>query len=254
MIRFASLGSGSKGNATLLQAGDTLVLLDCGYGPRLLGQRLARLGLHPRQLSAVVVTHEHGDHSRGVAVLAERYNIPVYTSAGTARGVMGLASLPQWRQVSAGEAVEHGEWRLCPVAVPHDAREPLQFVFVCGERRVGVLTDLGSLPGDVVRHYADCDALLLECNYDHDMLLNGPYPFPLKKRIASHVGHLGNHQAAELLERVDRDRLQHLVLGHLSETNNAPGCALEAIQAVFPRHQDITVADQQLGMDWRAIA
>lgn len=253
-MRFASLGSGSKGNATLIEAGDTRVLLDCGFGVRETEKRLARLEVSPGALSAVVVTHEHSDHIQGVAALARRHGLPVHLTFGTRKAVRdGRHSLDQavCHEVRPERSFQIGEMEVEPVPVPHDAREPCQYIFRAEERVLGVLTDLGSLTPHVVRAFGECDALVLECNHDTQLLAAGPYPPGLKRRVAGELGHLNNAQAAELLQHVNQDRLRHLVLCHLSEENNTPEHALRAVQEVLPvGHERVRVACQTAGFDW----
>lgn len=255
-MRLASLGSGSKGNATLIRAGDTLVLVDCGFAVRETCERLARLGLSPADLSAVVVTHEHGDHIRGVLPLARRYHLPVHMTFGTLRAISAPNSRHSLegvtvQEVRPGRAFSVGDLAVMPVPVPHDAREPCQYVFESGGRRTGVLTDLGSITTHVTEAYSACDALLLECNHDPAMLAAGPYPFSLKRRVGGDLGHLSNQQAGSLVRVLEQHRLQHLVLSHLSEQNNTPAHAMEAIAAAgLDDAARVRVACQQQGFDW----
>ena len=255
-MQVASLGSGSKGNATLVRSGDQLCLVDCGFTLRDTCQRLAALGVAPEQLDAVLITHEHGDHSRGVPALAARFGIPVFASHGTCRGVPDRLGLIRCRieEVRPGRPFRIGNLQIEPVPVPHDAREPCQYVFDNGRRRLGVLTDLGSVTGQVLESYHECDALVLEANHDVDMLASGPYPPSLKRRVGGHLGHLNNGQSASLLASINHERLQHLVMSHLSEQNNTPTCVMAAVtQAVPAGHERITVASQNKGFDWLAI-
>lgn len=252
-FRLASLGSGSRGNGTLVQSGDCLLLVDCGFSIRETEQRLARLGLHANDLSAILVTHEHGDHLRGVLPLARRFRLPVYMTFGTGRVVAerGLSVKGvRIEEVRPGRVLGFADLAVMPVPVPHDAREPCQYVFSDGRRRLGVLTDLGSLTRHVREAYADCDALMLECNHDPALLANGPYPASLKQRVGGQLGHLSNQQAASLLADVGQERMQHLVLSHLSDKNNTPKHALEAIFAAGAARQRTRVASQEQGFDW----
>lgn len=231
-LRFASLGSGSRGNATLVQAGDTLLLVDCGFPARELERRCRTLGVDPTRIDAILVTHEHGDHVRGVGVGARRFGIPVWMTPGTG---LALADevLPQ-RHLFGSHAGPFtiGDLTVEPFAVPHDAREPVQFVFRTGACRFGMLTDTGSLTPHLVASLADVDALLLECNHDPELLAAGPYPPSLQARVGGDYGHLANGQAAQLLARIDHARLRHLVAGHLSEKNNTPGHVRQALGQV----------------------
>jgi len=233
-MRFASLGSGSRGNATLIEAGGTRVLLDCGFSVKELGRRLQALGVDADSLDAVLVTHEHGDHTKGVGALARRYKLPVWMTDGTLRkGRFG--ELPERRRFSSHqEPFTIGDLEVTPYPVPHDAREPAQFVFGYAGLRLGVLTDAGTITPYATETLQQCDALMLECNHDTEMLANGPYPPPLQARVGGRLGHLNNRQAAQLLQQIDHERLRHLVAAHLSEQNNTPDLAREALLAAAP--------------------
>ena len=218
-MKFASLGSGSRGNGTVVQAGDSYLLVDCGFSLRETENRLRRLGVEPSQLNAILVTHEHTDHCAGVGKLSRRYDLPVYTSHGT--WVSGrCGEVHELVEIRSERGFRVGDVHVMPVAVPHDAREPCQFVFRFQGLKLGILTDLGSITPLVIEHYADCDALLLECNHDHLMLRNGPYPPALQRRVGGEWGHLNNRQAAQLLEALRGPRLRQVVIAHISEQNN----------------------------------
>jgi phosphoribosyl 1,2-cyclic phosphodiesterase len=253
MLRFCCLGSGSEGNATVVEASDglatTRVLLDNGFNGRQLRLRLAHAGLGIDDLDAVVLTHEHSDHVGGVRTLLRQGRLPVYCSIGTARA----ASLSDaFTEVVAGEIVAIGALRLMPFPVAHDAAEPLQYVFSDGDCRLGVLTDIGAPGEDVISALAGVDALLLECNHDVDMLRASAYPPFLKARILGDQGHLSNAQAAALLGQLDRRRLGIVAAGHLSRRNNMPRLAQEALAAVLGCAQDeVLVADQDEGLAWQ---
>lgn len=251
-MRFASLGSGSRGNATLVEQGDTLVLIDCGFSLRETERRLLRLGRDPAQVSAVLVTHEHGDHISGVGLFARRYGTPVWLSAGTRAACdSGLA---ETRVFNSHAAFAIDALEVTPIPVPHDAREPTQFVFGNGAHRLGLLTDTGSLTPHIEQQLTACDALLLECNHDRIMLANGIYPPVLKARVGGDYGHLSNAQAATLLQRIDCSRLQHLVAAHLSDKNNTPQLAAAALAAALDCSPDwIGIARQDEGLDWREL-
>ena len=254
-MRFASLGSGSDGNGLVVEADGTCVLIDCGFGVKDTVTRLARLGLEPSSLAAILVTHEHADHIGGVPAFATRYEIPVWATFGT------LAEV-SWRfegmtRVYGFDSHDHftiGALQITPVAVPHDAREPVQFVASDGARRVGVLTDIGVSTAHVEASLSGCDALVLECNHDLEMLARGDYPQSLKQRIAGRLGHLHNEAAAAILSRIDTSHLTHIVAAHLSRDNNTPELARSALASALGCAPDwIGIADQASGFGWRGL-
>lgn len=253
-MRFAMLGSGSRGNATLIQSGDTTLMVDCGFPLAETEARLARLEVAPAAVAAVLITHEHGDHASGVALFAYRYNIPVWCTAGT-RAACGKFGLSRAELFNPHEVFAIGALEVTPVTVPHDAREPTQFVFSDGSRRLGILTDTGSITPHIRRALEGCEALILECNHDRAMLENGPYPAKLKKRVGGPLGHLSNRQAAELLTELPLPRLQHLVAAHISEKNNTPELARQSLAMALGCEPDwVQLALQDEGLAWRVLA
>jgi phosphoribosyl 1,2-cyclic phosphodiesterase len=249
-VRVASLGSGSRGNATIVEAQGSVCLIDCGFGLAECERRLQRLGLTGRDLDAIVVTHEHGDHVSGVARLARRYDLPVWMTVGTCHAVGENALPARLHHFRADTQIEIGALRIRPFHVPHDAREPCQMVIEDGAAgRLGVLTDTGSITPHILESLAGCRALMLECNYDPRMLLSGPYPPSLKQRIDGPYGHLSNAQAAELLGALERGSLRRVVVSHVSEKNNTPQLALEAVRAAGVDCES-ALADQDRGLDW----
>jgi phosphoribosyl 1,2-cyclic phosphodiesterase len=252
-MRFASLGSGSKGNATLVEAGGTRVLVDCGFSCAETVKRLARFGLEADALDAILVTHEHSDHISGVARLSRRYGLPVWMTAGT-EAVHKGGELASWHCINSHQPFTVGDLQVQPFPVPHDAREPCQFVFSDGRRRLGLLTDVGSITPHMIAALDGLDALVLECNHDPSMLAAGPYPPGLKQRVGGPYGHLSNQQAAELLEKINTSSLQHLVAAHISEQNNLPQLAFDCLtMAVGDNMGAIIVANQPDGMPWLGI-
>jgi phosphoribosyl 1,2-cyclic phosphodiesterase len=257
-MRFASLGSGSEGNGLVVEspgARPTRVLLDCGFTIKECERRLARLGLLAESLSAVVVTHEHGDHISGVFKLARRYHLPVWLTHGTLaavdrREVDGVT----FHCCTPGFGFSIAGVQVLPYAVPHDAREPVQYVFSDGARRLAVLTDAGSATAHIVDMLGGCHTLVLECNHDSELLRNSSYPPSLKTRIGGAYGHLANDVAAQILQRIDRSSLTRVIAAHLSRSNNTPGLARAALAQVLScDEEEILVADQELGLGWMEV-
>ncbi len=255
MIRFCSLGSGSSGNATVVEATSgittTRLLVDAGMSMREIELRLARAGLAGSDLDAVFVTHEHGDHIGCAVALAERYGLALWMSRGTWRAIGATAMPARFGFARDGESIAVGDIALHPFTVAHDAAEPLQLRCSDGDSCVVILTDLGSITAHMVESVAGCDALVLECNHDAALLAASRYPASLKARIGGRFGHLSNATAVELLGRVAGPRLRHLVAAHLSRENNTPQLARGALASRWGSGpEDIVVADPELGFAW----
>lgn len=256
-MRFASLGSGSAGNALVAEAGTTRLMVDCGFGLRETEQRLARLELTPQDLDGILVTHEHDDHAGGVFRFAAKHRLTVWITHGTLRAAQRY--IPDHFDAPLMVIDSHspfsvGALAVYPFPVPHDAGEPVQYVLSDGAHKLGVLTDTGSSTPHIEQMLSGCDALVLECNHDLDMLMNGPYAWPLKKRVSSRQGHLDNATSATLLSRLDNRKLQHLIAAHLSEKNNTPELAVDALREVMNCAREwIGVASQAEGFGWREI-
>jgi phosphoribosyl 1,2-cyclic phosphodiesterase len=252
-LRFASIGSGSQGNATLVEKNTTRLLIDCGFSITQVQQRLERLGRRAADLTAILITHEHGDHVRGVSMLARKFDLPVWMTPGTAaqidtRGILRLQLFNCHEPFSVNDIEVH------PYPVPHDAREPCQYVFTDGASRFGVLTDTGCATRHIENSLSGCHALMLECNHDIDMLAHGSYPHALKERIGGRYGHLSNDQTMNLLSSINCAGVQHVVAAHLSEKNNTPDLARQALsEALGCAPAWIGVADQETGLAWREI-
>lgn len=258
-MRLCSLGSGSGGNATLVEASQgitqTRLLIDCGFSLREFKRRLGRVGFECHQIDAIFVTHEHGDHVGCAPALAMQLGIPLITSRGTWRAIQPDDFDPRLlRLLRSGESLDCGDLRLQPFGVPHDAQEPLQLRVDDGASRLGVLTDLGSTPNCIDAALANCHAMLLECNHDEDLLRASRYPASLKRRILGSHGHLSNSAAAALLTRLRHDGLRTVVAAHLSERNNTPALARAALAGVMGLSPAaIPVADPLDGLDWLTV-
>lgn len=256
MIRFKSLGSGSSGNATVVQArcGTQIahLLVDCGFGIRELDKRLRAAGMLADQVDAIFITHEHGDHIGCARQLALRERIPVYMSEGT-YAALGQPDLDGLLRIACdGMLFEVGGLQVRPFTVPHDAREPLQLTCTDGDTRLGVVTDLGHVSAHVLQEVTGCATLLLECNHDEGMLAAGSYPPFLKRRVGGGWGHLPNSAAAALAQSVHAGgRLKQVMAAHLSEQNNKPELARQALSvALGCSEDDVLVADGANGSGW----
>jgi phosphoribosyl 1,2-cyclic phosphodiesterase len=221
------LASGSKGNSIYLSDGITRVLLDAGLSGQELCRRMALAGLSPDALNAIIVSHEHGDHLRGVGVLSRKYHLPVYISKKTCQAAGDqLGKLHRTVFFECGAPMNVETLHLRPFSLSHDAADPAGFTVSKNHVKLGIATDLGIATAMVKTHLKGCTALVLEANHDPDMLMKGPYPWPLKQRVKSRSGHLSNHDSGLLLKELLHDGLVQVILAHLSETNNTPEKAL----------------------------
>jgi phosphoribosyl 1,2-cyclic phosphodiesterase len=254
-MRFASLGSGSAGNCMVIEQASTRLLLDCGFGVREVLMRLQRLELTPEQITGILVTHEHDDHAKGAFKLAAKYQIPVWLTHGTYK--MCERYMPANAEINIQFIDSNSNFTIqalevTPYTVPHDAREPTQFTFTDGQAKLGVLTDAGSSTPHIEQVLNGCNALVLECNHDLNMLENGPYAWPLKKRVGSKLGHLDNNSAAALLAKLDNSKLKHIIAAHLSAKNNTQHLAKTALSGALSCELDwIGIAQQDEGFAWR---
>ncbi|MEQ8660281.1 MAG: MBL fold metallo-hydrolase [Gammaproteobacteria bacterium] len=253
-MRYATLASGSGGNATLIEHAGRALLVDCGPSARTVAARIAELDFDPARVDAILVTHEHDDHVGSAAALARRHDIPVHVTAGTARAAAArLAGVARLVPLTPGQTFTLGPFAILPVIVPHDAREPCQFVIAAGGRRFGILTDLGQPTAHVEHHYRALDGLMLEFNHEPELLARSPYPRSLQQRIGGDYGHLSNGQASTLLARLEPQSLVSFTAAHLSEKTNTPAhvaaCLATCLPAAVPRH----IARQDAVSPWFAL-
>ena len=257
-FRFCVLGSGSGGNAVVLESGGRRLLLDAGFSCRELEKRLRAVGVEPKTIDALLITHEHEDHMRGAARFAGRHDVPIFASLGTleASGLRQATAAPL-NVLRPGATTEVAGFRVEAVPIPHDAREPVGFVVGDGlGRRLALIADLGCRSQAVWGRLRDVDALLIETNHDLDMLRSGPYPWVLKQRVASRHGHLSNRDAADGLPELLSDRLRWIVLYHLSRTNNLPALAHSEVAEVLERERgrtEIVLSEQDQSTAWMEV-
>jgi phosphoribosyl 1,2-cyclic phosphodiesterase len=239
------LASGSRGNAIYVSDGTTSVLVDAGLSAREIDRRLHIRGVEAARLTAILLTHEHTDHIRGVERLVRRHRLPVYLTAGTHQAAESLRELPDIRPVACGRDFRIGTLSVRPFSISHDARDPAGFTLAANGSRIGIATDLGQATALVREHLRGCRLLVLEANHDPDMLAEGPYPWFLKQRIRGRTGHLSNAESGRLLAEVAHAGLEHVILAHLSETNNTPAKAeAEAARVLSGTRTRVTIAAQ----------
>jgi phosphoribosyl 1,2-cyclic phosphodiesterase len=239
------LASGSKGNATYLSDSHTAILIDAGLSGKEIERRLQSRDLSAEGLDAIVVSHEHSDHIHGVGVLARRYNLPVYINKETRGASPRLGKIKDLRTFECGKAFHINQMCIHPFSISHDAKDPSGFTIGQNGIKIGLATDLGVATALVKKHLADCRLLILEANHDPKMLEEGPYPWPLKQRVKGRTGHLSNEASRELLQELRHDRLEHVILAHLSEVNNTPDRALHVVgEALTDTKTGLSVASQ----------
>ncbi len=237
-MRVQNLSSGSKGNCTVVQSDGTTVLVDLGLSCKETERRMSLAGVDPAAVDAILVTHEHSDHIRGIRVFSKRYNVPVWIGERAHKHIYG--PMAGWQLVNyfePGHEFRVGSIAVRPFRIPHDTSDPVAFRLSDKRHSFGIATDLGHAPELVIDQLQQADLLLIESNHDEKMLWDGPYPWVLKRRVASKHGHLSNAQSAELIDRLWHDNLQGVILGHLSEENNRPELALQSALAVLQNEQ-----------------
>lgn len=240
------LASGSRGNAIYVSGGSTSILIDAGLSGIEIERRLNSKGLHPENLDAILVSHEHTDHIQGVGVLSRRFNLPVFISSKTEKAAVSkLGTVRVIKNFECGSTFMINDLSIHPFSISHDAEDPSGFTVNQNGTKIGLATDLGIATSMVKEHLKGCSLLILEANHDEDMLLNGPYPWPIKQRIRSRTGHLSNEASKNLLKEVQHDRLKYVILAHLSETNNTPQKALSEVgRAITDCQAQLDVATQ----------
>ncbi len=253
MLKFCSIGSGSKGNGTLVSDGKTTLLIDCGFGLKETTKRLEAKSISPDKLSAILVTHEHSDHIKGVTSLSNKFGIPVWLSRGTSLH-KSCNKLINCNLFNSHKAFQLGDILVTPVPVPHDSREATQFILTVKKRSLGILTDIGHITEHVKSQFSKCDAIMLEFNYDYQMLMEGQYPRQIKQRVAGNLGHLSNEQAIEFLKTRESDPPEILVVMHRSEENNTE----EKVASLLNSQQmlnlsRIVYAKQVAGFEWQTL-
>lgn len=240
------LASGSKGNAIFISSGDTSLLIDAGLSGIEIERRLRSRGLDPENLNAILVSHEHSDHIQGVGVLSRRYKLPVYINSKTQKSAVSqLGNLHEFKKFECGSLFTINDLSIHPFSISHDAIDPCGFTINQNGTKIGIVTDLGIATSMVKEHLQGCTLLVLEANHDEQMLINGPYPWPIKQRIKSRTGHLSNEASKTLLNELQHDGLKHVMLAHLSETNNTPQKAVNEVgQALTRCNARLDVASQ----------
>ena len=252
-MRFASLGSGSRGNSTLVDSGKTSLMIDCGFSRREVERRLSDLDFLAERLDAILVTHEHSDHISGVVSLAEQFDIAVYATHGTVRA-SSLSAFSRLIRFNAGEQFLIGDILVQSASVPHDSREACQYCLSFEGTTLGVLTDLGFVTKHVEDVFKCCDSLILEFNHDENLLQAGPYPAKLKNRISGEMGHLSNLQAANFFKKIARDKFS-LMVAHVSEKNNSRKSIMQSLEFVNQlSYCEVCFAEQDVVSGWLEVS
>ena len=235
-LKVCILASGSKGNAVFVSGGATSILIDAGLSGVEIERRLKSRGLDPNNLDAILVSHEHSDHIQGVGVLSRRYKLPVYISTKTQHAAASqLGNIYDLKTIECGSTFAINDLAIHPFSISHDAADPCGFTIHQNQTKIGIATDLGIATAMVKEHLKGCTLLILEANHDEEMLINGPYPWPIKQRIKSRTGHLSNAASKILLKELQHDCLEHVMLAHLSETNNTPQKAVHEVGQALTR-------------------
>lgn len=227
MATFVSLISGSSGNATFVSDGKTNLLIDCGMSGAKLKESLHAIDVMPESIDALLITHEHVDHTKGAGVISRRYNIPIYTTQGTHTSMdIGNIADENIKIITEDTDFEIGNIGICPFAIPHDAAQPVGFNFMIGDEKYSLATDIGQITKSILENITGSKKILLESNHDVEMLKCGTYPYPVKRRILGEYGHLSNETASKVAMHLVQNGTEHIMLGHLSKENNRPEIAM----------------------------
>jgi phosphoribosyl 1,2-cyclic phosphodiesterase len=250
-LAVCSLASGSRGNATYISDGNTAILIDAGLSGIELERRMISKGLSPENLNAIIVSHEHKDHIESAGILSRRYNLPIYTSSKTCKAIgTRLGKVFEYKAFECGSGFNINNLHIHPFSVSHDAKDTSGFTVSRNGSKMGIATDLGIVTTVVKEHLKGCQMLILEANHDIPMLMNGPYPWHLKQRVKGRTGHLSNEESGSLLKELAHEKLSHVILAHLSEKNNTPEKALNAVGMSMNGYKaKLLVARQDMPLD-----
>lgn len=234
-MRVTSFASGSSGNCVFVGSNSTHILIDAGISGKKIEQQLQQLELTGKDVSGILITHEHTDHISGIGVMARRYKIPIYTTEGTKKAILSKKSLgtleEEWIQcIEPDEPFQIGDLMIQASSTWHDAADPVCYTVSCDNKKVAVATDLGDYSEELVKNLQNSNVLYIEANHDIRMLELGPYPYDLKVRILGKYGHLSNERAGQFIEKLWNDKLEHIFLGHLSKENNYEALAYETVK------------------------
>lgn len=234
---FCSIVSGSSGNASIIKNNNTVILIDCGLSGKRLTEELKNIGIDAKDITAMLITHEHSDHIAGAGVMSRRFNIPVFATAGTHKNMnIGPIQEQNIRIINNSTSFEIGDIMVNPFPISHDAADPVGYSFICGEKKYSVATDMGIMTEEVFSQIKGSEAVILEANHDVDMLMYGEYPYNLKRRILGKYGHMSNDLAAETAVRLLESNTKHIMLSHLSDKNNEPNIAYKTVEETLKNH------------------
>jgi len=253
-MKFCSLGSGSSGNSYLVSKNKTNILVDCGFSVTELEKRMSKREMKPSEITAIFLTHEHDDHSKGVFAFAEKHDKPIYLTYGTLKmcqkKIKNSYNL-KINIISPLDNLELNEFIIYVIPVPHDAREPVQFKFESEKKTLAIITDLGFGNKELINSIQKINALILESNHDDNLIHQSRYPKNLKERIRSNYGHLSNQNSLQILKKLNLDNLKWLGAAHLSKENNSPELVKDLWEKVF--EDKINIIDPDLGIPWVSI-